>query len=101
MMEKNTTPLVDTHLESLVGMQEHTTDEYFYTRLKARVDNRAGDELSIGGLKPVWLVGSMAVLFVINVYMLNVKTASNLNNATETNSIKSFAEAYDQTLSQF
>ena len=101
MMEKHSTALVDAHLESLIGMGEHTTDEYFYTRLKARMENRAGEESSIPGLKLIWVVGSMAVLFVINVYMLNAKTTNKQVNATETNSIKNFAEAYDQTISQF
>lgn len=100
-MEKNSTPLVDSHLESLVGMQEHVTDEYFYTRLKARMENLAGEELLIAGLKPIWLVSSMAVLFVINMCMLSIKTTTKQVNATETNSIKNFAEAYDQTLSSF
>ena len=100
-MEKNTTPLVDAHLESLVGMQEHTTDEYFYTRLKARMDNRSAQDPWIGGLKPVWIAGSMAVLFVINIYMLSIKTTTKQVNTTEANSIKNFAEAYDQTLSSF
>ena len=101
MMKKHSTALVDAHLESLVGMEEHTTVEYFYTRLKARMDNRAGDELSIAGLKPVWLVGSMAVLFVINICMLSIKMETKQLNAAESISIKSFAEAYDQTLSSF
>lgn len=100
-MKNNLTPLVDAHLESLAGISEHITDEYFYTRLKARMDNRAVGEPRIGGLKPVWIVSSMAVLFVINIYMLNIKTSTKQVNTMETNSIKSFAEAYDQTISSF
>lgn len=100
-MKKNNTPLVDSHLESFVGMQEHATDEYFYTRLRARMENRTEEELLIDGLKPIWVVSSMAVLFIINVYMLNLKTTTQQITTTEINNIKSFAEAYDQTLSQF
>ena len=100
-MEKNITPLVDAHLESLVGIQEHSTDEYFYTRLKARMDNGTDQELWRSPLKPIWIVCSMTVLFVINIYMLSIKMETKQLNAAESNSIKSFAEAYDQTLSSF
>ena len=100
-MKKNTTPLVDAHLESLVGIQELSTDEYFYTRLKARMDNGTYQELWRSPLKPIWIVCSMTVLFVINIYMLSIKMETKQLNAAESYSIKSFAEAYDQTLSSF
>ncbi len=36
-MKNNFTPLVDDHLQSISGMQEATTDDFFYTRLKGRM----------------------------------------------------------------
>ena len=100
-MKKNITPLVDAYLKSLVGIKESTTDEYFYTRLKARMDNRSPQDLVVGSLQPIWIVSSMAILFTVNIYMLSIKTATKQVNATETNGIKNFADAYDQTLSSF
>lgn len=100
-MKQNITPLVDAHLKSLVGIKESTTDEYFYTRLKARMDNRSPQDLVIGLLQPIWIVSSMVILFAVNIYMLSIQTATKQVNATETNNIKNFADAYDQTLSSF
>lgn len=100
-MKQNITPLVDAHLKSLVGIKDSTTDEYFYTRLKARMDNRSPQDLVIGSLQPIWIVSSMVILFAVNIYMLSIQTATKQVNATETNNIKNFADAYDQTLSSF
>lgn len=36
-MKPKFTPLVDEHLQSLLGMREEETDNFFYTRLKGRM----------------------------------------------------------------
>ncbi len=71
-MEKRT-PLVDEHLLAMQSMEEIGTDDFFYTRLKARMlAHREGGqrEHSQQGwsfpLKPVWIVSTLVLLLVVN-----------------------------------
>lgn len=98
-MEKNTTPLVDEHLRSMQGMTETGTDEFFFTRLKARMErehNSAGWSLP---LKPVWAVATLALLLAVNGFMLSQQVKTKKQQAPNTASIQRFAESYDQSLS--
>jgi hypothetical protein len=97
-MKKNFTPLVDEHLQSLAGMQEATTDDFFYTRLKGRMqgnDTRQGWSLP---LKPIWVIGTLALLLVVNGFMLSQQFKTGQTKTTAS-PLQSFAESYDQTIS--
>jgi hypothetical protein len=100
-MEKKSTSLIDEHLQSLLGMQEATTDDFFYTRLKGRMQ---GNELRQGWslpLKPVWVIGTLALLLAVNGFMLSrqIKTKTTATRSSSgTPSLQSFAESYDQTI---
>ena len=103
-MEKKSTPLVDQHLQSIQGMQEAGTDDFFYIRLKAKMLARQSGgekENSQPGwsfpLKPVWIVGTLALLLAVNGFMLSqqFKTKSTSSAA----SLQRFAESYDQSFS--
>lgn len=101
-MKKNSTPIVDEHLQSLLGMQEAGTDEFFYTRLKGRMQGnepRQGWNLP---LKPVWVISTLVLLLAVNGVMLSqqVKTKATTGSSSSGNSsLQSFAESYDQTIS--
>jgi hypothetical protein len=102
-MKKTSTPLVDDHLQSLVGMQEAATDEFFYTRLKERMQ---GDQPQQGWslpLKPVWVIGTLTLLLAINGIMLSQQLKGSdrgivQKTKTTSSSLQSFAESYDQTI---
>ncbi|MEO7983414.1 MAG: hypothetical protein ABI688_04960 [Bacteroidota bacterium] len=104
-MKKNATPLVDDHLQSIKAMQEATTDDFFYTRLKARVLSRqTGDKRSSQvwafPLKPVWVIGTLALLLAVNGFMLSQEfKTKKVTTETTAASLESFAESYDQTIS--
>ena len=69
-MKKNIpTPLVDEYLESLQQAGEVDTDPFFYTRLKARMENEIAQE-GRPLLKPGWLVGALSLFLVVNSYFL-------------------------------
>jgi hypothetical protein len=99
-MKKNFTPLVDEHLQSLQGMQEATTDDFFYTRLKGRMeknDTRQGWNLP---LKPIWVISTLLLLLAVNGFMLSQQLKGDkTKTATSSPSLQSFAESYDQTIS--
>ena len=108
-MKKNFTPLVDEHLQSIEGMQEVGTDDFFYTRLKTRMLARqSGDdkEQSFKGwtfpLKPVWVLGTLVLLLAINGFMLANQSKTNKTTSTvSTSSLQNFAESYDQSISSY
>jgi hypothetical protein len=100
-MKKTSTPLVDAHLQSLDGLEEVGTDDFFYTRLVARMErnnNQTGWTLFI---KPVWLASAMMVLLIINILMLlqNTKLTKTVTTVSAKPSLQNFAKAYDQAIS--
>ncbi len=96
MMEKNITPLVDEHLLSLTGMQEVGTDDFFYTRLRARMEK---DEQPVWRfpVKPVWAVAVLFAFLLANSIMLlqDKKQAT----AVQAGGIQGFANSYDLSVS--
>jgi hypothetical protein len=100
-MKKKSTPLVDEHLQSIRGMQEAGTDDFFYTRLKAKMIARQEKERPgqawVFPLKPVWVVGTLVLLLAVNGFILSqqLKVRSTASNS----SLQNFAESYDQTIS--
>jgi len=100
-MNKNFTPLVDEHLQSLANMQEAQTDDFFYARLKNRIESLHDAKQNNWSLplKPVWIISMLVFLLGINGLML----LQQKRNAPAKNeipaSLQSFAQAYDQTVS--
>jgi hypothetical protein len=108
-MNKKSTPLVDEHLQSFLGMQETGTDEFFYTRLKARMLARQSggekDKPDAGWsfpFKPVWVVGTLAFLLAVNGFMLvNQSKRKETTSTVSTSSLQNFAQSYDQSISSY
>ncbi len=98
-MKKNTTPLVDEHLQTIQGLQEVATDEFFYTRLKARMERNKNEQGWSFPLKPVWVIGTLALLLTVNGFILSQQVTTKKVKTTETSSLQKFAESYDQTIS--
>ena len=106
-MKQKSTPLVDEHLQVFTDMKETGTDDFFYTRLKARMlarqsagETETGQEGWRFPLKPVWIVGTLALLLAVNGFMLSqqFKTATTKEN-TVSSPLQNFAASYDQTIS--
>jgi hypothetical protein len=105
-MKVKSTPLVDEHLKSLAEMQEAGTNDFFYTRLKARMlARKTGMEKGIINsgwsfpLKPVWVISMLALLLVVNGVILSEKAeTNNLKDNSSSSSLETFAKSYDQTI---
>ena len=98
----NNTPLVDDHLLSLRGMQEAGTDDFFYTRLRARMERKEPATAWRFPLKPVWVVGTLVLLLAINGFMLSQQFRSKQPSANaQSPSLQNFAQSYDQSLSTY
>jgi len=98
-MKKKSTPLVDEHLLSLQGMQDAGTDDFFYTRLRARMQRELLQDNWNFPLKPVWIVGTMTLLLAINVFMLSQQFKVKSTTPAASSSLQGFAESYDQAIS--
>ncbi|MFZ1264660.1 MAG: hypothetical protein WAT34_14205 [Chitinophagaceae bacterium] len=101
-MEKNSTPLVDEHLQSIQGMQEAGTDDFFYTRLRARIDKERLEQGWSLPLKPVWVLSTLVLLLALNGITLLQQAKTKATNAgVSTSSLQNFAESYDQSISSY
>ena len=101
-MDKKITPLVDEHLQSLQGMQEAGTNDFFYTRLKARMEKNLPQQGWGFPLKPVWMIGTLVMLLTVNGIMLAQQFKSKKSTAIVSPfALQNFAESYDQSISSF
>lgn len=101
-MEKKSTPLLDEHLQSLQGMQEAETDPFFYTRLKAKMENQSVTQGWGFSLKPALAIISLVILLAVNGFMLVQQFKTNKTKDTaapSSSSLEKFAQSYDQTIS--
>ena len=101
MLRKKNNLLVEEHLLSLNKIKETETDAFFYTRLKARMERENTVQEWNFPLKPIWLIGAMSFLLLINILIMNVKNKTTKILSEQTNSIKDFAASYDQSVSSF
>ena len=94
-------PLVDEYLKSVHGMQPMGIDDFFYTRLKAKMEkDKAGAEWNFP-LRPVWVVRSMALLLIINILMLLQQHTANETITLNKALLQNFARAYDQIIPSY
>lgn len=91
-MKTNLTPLVDEYLQSLQEMESPRSDDFFYVRLKARMEKNVKQE-GIRVYRPALLIGVLVLLLCVNVVML-VRQRSEHAGAPAS-SIQQVAEAYN------
>lgn len=102
-MKKVDTSLVDEHLKSLEGMKEATTDDFFYTRLRARLDSRNEkfQRKSPFILRPGWTIATLLILLAMNGYMLSRGMGVKQNEKDTSSTVIQFAQSYDQTINSY
>lgn len=101
-MEKQfATPLVDELLNSLQGVKPPETDEFFYTRLRARMEQKANQPGWSFSVRPAWIIGALALLLLVNGWALSSKIGSTQSVKQAQPGVRDFAIAYDQTISTY
>ena len=100
-MKNKSTPLVDEHLQSLYGMLQTGTDDFFYTRLKARMEKDLEGNGWNFPLRPVWVVSAMVLLLTVNIFMLSQQNKSATTTTSNATSLQSFAQSYDQVIQSY
>lgn len=97
-MKRLTQDHLEAHLQVIDQMVEKGTDEFFYTRLKARMEDRIQRKEWDLPVKPAWVIGTLLLFFALNFFTLREKYNSSSTTASE-NNIESFAASYGQTIS--
>ena len=90
--QDGSTQLVDTYLESVQDMQEASTDPFFYTRLRVKMDRQERSS------KPVWMVAGLLLLLIINGFLLAQQDGTQQGSVAANSSLQSFAASYDLTI---
>ncbi|MEP7237414.1 MAG: hypothetical protein ABI685_06110 [Ferruginibacter sp.] len=98
MKNKFSESRVESIMESLGGIQHAAAPNFFYTRLKAKMQP-AEAQKKIFILRPAFITGLLSVLLIVNVVSLikidkKVKPGITVKSETPA-SIESFAKAYD------
>ncbi len=89
--------MIDEILNSLDGCTPATAPDFFYTRLKARMDKEADPAARTSWmLRPAYAFAGMAIILLINVLaVFNQHTATEESTvSTETDSFQSLASEY-------
>ena len=96
-MKNTSTSLLEDHLQLLDNMQEVGTDDFFYTRLTARMEaRRAGEEWGFM-LRPTMAIAALSLLLVLNGFLL-FQFSSTKKSQAEGYSIQRFAADYNQSI---
>ncbi|MFN8288992.1 MAG: hypothetical protein U0U70_01925 [Chitinophagaceae bacterium] len=85
-------------LDSLDGIKRASPDEFFYTRLKARMENEMVKMPAPRPvlLKPVWALSALTILLIINAAVIFNKSKTPESTAsTESETLQSIAADYN------
>ena len=96
-MRNKPTPLTDEFLQSVQGIRQAETDPFFYTRLKARMEKRQEESISLA-LKPAWLLSLLAIFLFINTFFLMQQSKQKATTTSRDTALQNFAGSYDLTI---
>jgi hypothetical protein len=94
---------VDKTLSMLDSVQRAKAKPFFYTRLKARIDEKAARHGMAAQPFPAWLVLTIigiALLAILDVYSFSLH-ASQRTEALKQQELSQFAEQYNLTYTQY
>ena len=88
---------LEKQLQVLTELKEVGTDDFFYTRLKARMEKDSESTFWAFRLKPVWVMAVLLIMLIFNGWMLftNLQSSETTSN---TNALASLALQYESNL---
>jgi len=93
----DTNKLLEEHLQILNELKEVETDQFFYTRLKAKMEAKNTQPSWALPLKPVWALGTLIVFVALNSFVLTQVWSE--QRSVKAGTIQDFASVYGQTIS--
>lgn len=98
-MKKDTnTPLLDEILQDIGTFRDPETSDFFYTRLRAKMEEPASEGWSLP-VKPVWIIGIFLIMLGLNSFMLVKQFQSAKSDTTSTTAVSDVASIYDLRIS--
>jgi len=94
------TPLTDEYLMSIEGMKEAEASPFFYTKLKARMEKKTEEKVWIFQLKPAYIITMLIVFLSINCVVV-INQVQSKKAETTSSALKSFANSYNLTVSNY
>lgn len=86
--------ILEEHLSILPAIFQYETDAFFYTRLKARMERQQSGSEWLFAPAARWVLGSLAILFVLNLLLL--KPGTREEASTQSSTLHDFAMSYEQ-----
>ena len=96
-MDNNRNKQVDEILGSLDGSQRAAVPDFFYTRLKARMEKGLEQGQSLNKswlLRPAFAITALAVVLLINAFVILKDDATKDNSTNEVETLQSIAAEY-------
>jgi hypothetical protein len=100
-MEEITTPLLNKYLQTVKNLQPTKTDDFFYTRLKAKMERKLLQQSNHLPIKTVWIVSVLCVLLIANSIILFQQKKEINTTIAPVNTVQSFANYYNQNITSY
>ncbi len=96
-MNEHSNHLLEDHLHLLNNLEEVGTDEFFYTRLRSRIEARkAGEEWGFV-VRPAMAIAALSLLLVLNGFLF-LQRPTTEKDQSEGYSIQHFAADHDLSI---
>lgn len=96
-MKNISTDLLEDHLQFLNSMQEVGTDQFFYTRLRAKIEARKSGKEWGFVIRPAPAIAALILLLVLN-SLIFLQFSAKEKNQEERYAIQHFAADYNQSI---
>jgi hypothetical protein len=93
--------ILNKHLEAVENIKKIETSPFFYTRLKAKMEQENETLFLNWNIKTTWAIASLAMLVCINSYMLFNQKNEKENTAFAKPTIENFATAYNLNITSY
>jgi formate-dependent nitrite reductase membrane component NrfD len=98
MQNKFSNPKVQSIMESFGGIQSAVAPDYFYTRLKGKMQ-REEEKKAIFIFRPAFITAALSLFLIVNIFsLISIRKAPEERASVQNNkpaSIESFAAAYN------
>ena len=96
-MKKMSNEQFEHEMNIISNLKEVGTPNFFYTRLKARMEKENLSNELANPLNPILVICALTLFLFMNSLLL--KNDSNIVNTNSSQEIEAFAASYDQTIS--
>ena len=98
MKNKNNNDLVNDYLQSIDADQQPGAGDFFYTRLKARMEREKHQGSYVLPAKPAWIIAGLAMLLLLNVFILGKSGSAKMETGSQSG-LENFGTTYGLIIS--